>query len=455
MAYKITAGFVGFGEVNTPRAIIEKKCREAAGEIESLGIEVQKVSTVADDPEGAQAKRASEELGKKNFDFLVACVAGWIPSWAVIKTIENFRHKPVLLWGIAGHREKGRFVTTAAQAGTAALRRPMQDMNFRFRYLVTMLGEKSPLKDIGSFARAAHAAGKLGNATVGMAGYRDMRLYGTLYDAVKLKDKLGTEVEHFDLLEIYLYMQKLSTKDMKDSLDYMASAWNFTRKPRKKTLADTVRLYLALKHKVDERGYSAISYTDVDGIKKLMEFAPAGALTLLHDKMNICSIPENDSMGAVTQLATFFLTGEVPAYLEFYEFTPGGALMGVPDYVPSGIVDGQVKILPNSFGDFGEGLLNVSRLKTGRVTLARLDTSRGDYVLHAAAGTAKTPPQWEEAGWAPPAPQLASLEIDFDAEPGAFIQNVLSQHYIIAYGDRMEDYKNLCSLLNISLLEHK
>ena len=57
---------------------------------------------------------------------------------------------------------------------------------------------------------------------------------------------------------------------------------------------------------------------------------------------------------------------------------------------------------------FGEGLLNVSKVKTGAVTLVRLAQVDGELILHAVRGEAKTPETWEEAGWAPPAPQLPS-----------------------------------------------
>ena len=452
MNQKITAAFVGFGEVNTPKELIEKKCREASALIESQGISVLAAGTVADDPAGKQADGAIAKLKKSDFDFLIVCVAGWIPSWAVIRVIEPFKHKPMLLWGLTGYREGDRFITTADQAGTTALRRPMRNMNFRFKYLVNRLGESAPTNEITSFARAAAALEKLRQAKIGMAGYRDMRLYGTLYDGVSLKARIGPEIEHFDLLEIDQYMKALSDADIAAPIRYVRKNWNFIKEPKPETLRDTARLYLALKRKIEERGYEAISYSDVDGIKKLLKFAPAGALTLLHDNMEVCSIPENDAMGAVTQLIVRFLTGQVAAYLEFYEFTEKGALMGVPDYVPGEIVDGQVAILPNAFGDFGEGLLNVSRLKTGKVTIARLGHSGSDYFLHVMTGTAKTPLKWEEAGWAPPAPQLPSLEIDFDSDPDDFIQNVLGQHYILAYGDQREVYRDLCLLLNIKMI---
>ena len=180
-----------------------------------------------------------------------------------------------------------------------------------------------------------------------------------------------------------------------------------------------------------------------------MKFAPAGSLTLLHDELDICSVPENDSMGAVTELIVKYLTGQTAAYLEFYEFMTDGALMGVPDYVPAAVVDGKVTVMPNAFGDFGEGLLNVSKLKTGQVTICRLGYSGDEYTMHIMTGTARTPAKWEEAGWAPPAPQLPSLEIVFDAPVEDFIQNVMAQHYIISYGDNRARLEALCSILGI------
>ncbi|HOL66260.1 MAG TPA: hypothetical protein PKX93_02225, partial [bacterium] len=390
MDEKVTAGFVGFGEVNSPRDLIESKCEQAVRIVESLGITVKKTAPVADDPEGKQSSRAITELKKFDFDFLIACVAGWIPSWAVVQTLVPFKERPVLLWGTSGDNLQGRLVTTAAQAGTTALRKVLKEMKFRFKFVVNRLDLPAPAGEILSFARACRAVKGLKGATIGLAGYRDMRLYGTGYDPVSLKEKFGLEVEHFDLLELYQLMDKVTEKQVKPWLEYLEKNWVFTKKPQQKTIKQTIKLFLAFKRKVEERNYAGLSYSDVDGIKKLMGFAPAGALTLLHDTMTLCTIPENDTPGLLTQLAAWHLTGQLPAYLEFYEFTEKGALMGVPDYVPGAVVEGKIKVMPTSFGQFGEGLLNVSRLKTGRVTLVRLDRTENDYSLHLITGTAKT-----------------------------------------------------------------
>jgi L-fucose isomerase-like protein len=448
---KITVGFVGFGEVNTPREFVDKRCATAAKLLEQEGIEVIVTAPVCDDAAGQEAARARRELAGHEFDLLIVCVAGWIPSWAVVSVIEPFKHKPMVLWGLSGWQEGDRFVTTADQAGTTALRQPLTDMGYTFKYVVTYRGQKPNLTGIIHYAEAARATALLKTARIGMVGYRDMRLYGTLYEGVSLKAKIGPEIEHFDLLEISQMMATVDEDEVATLAGKLRTRWRFVKAPRPGTVENSIRLFLAFKNKIQSRNYHAFSFCDVDGVKKLLKFAPAGSLTLLHDELDICSIPENDSLGAVTQLMVKYLTGQVAAYLEFYEFLEDGALMGVPDYVPAEIVDGQVIVMPNAFGDFGEGLLNVSKLKTGKVTLCRLGYSGGDYVLHIMTGTARTPTQWEEAGWAPPAPQLPSLEIVFDTPVDAFVQNVMAQHYVLSYGDNRARLTELCSILGVSI----
>jgi L-fucose isomerase-like protein len=449
---KIRAGFVGFGEVNTPREYIVSRCEAAARALEERGFELVSTPPVSDDSAGSEADRAIRDLSTGELDLLILCVAGWIPTWAVIRVVERWKHKPVLLWGLSGWKEKDRFVTTADQAGTTALRKPLADMGFTFKYIVTYRGREPDYEAVVCFGEAARAASLLRTSRIGMAGYRDMRLYGTMYDGVSLKSRIGPEIEHFDLLEVANLMQEVDAAEAEALASKLRARWVFTREPRPDTVERSVRLFLAFKAKIVERGYQAFSFADVDGVKKLMKFAPAGAMTLLHDEMDICSVPENDALGAVTQLMVHYLTGQPAAYLEFYEFLEDGALLGVPDYVPSGVVDGKVTVMPNAFGGFGEGLLNVSRLRTGKVTLSRLTHSGGQYALHVVTGMARTPSKWEEAGWAPPAPQLPSLEIVFDTPVGDFVDNVMSQHYIISHGDHRAKLGELCAILGIPVL---
>ncbi len=447
----VKAAFVGFGEVNTPVDIIIRKCQAAEESLKKEGMELISVYPIADDYEEKDIKKAVAALENQSFDVLVLCVAGWIPTHAVVKVAEHFRNKPMVLWGLCGWVEGDRLVTTADQAGTSALRKTFFDLGYDFTYVYDIVGLPSRSRKVYDYAVAASAAARLRHARAGMAGYRDMNLYGTLYDGGSLKRVVGPEIETFEMLEIEQRYQALKPEDVQAVIDNCMSKWKFMKPANPESMKKAAGYYLAIKSICDERGYDAISLKDVDGMKKLLGFPPAPIFMLLADEAGLCTVPENDSLGSVTQLMVKYLTGQCAFYLEFYEFFEDRVLAGVPDYVPAEVVDGDVTVMPAAFGELSEGILNVSRVKPGKVTLCRLTYDDGEYYMHMVVGEGITPRKWEEAGWTQPAPQLPGLEILLpDVE--SFAQNVMCQHYIISYGDNTERMENLCDMLGIHII---
>ena len=445
------AGFVGFGEINSPPELIKEKCSIAAGEIKSLGIELVTTAPVADDEAGKDVARALEDLDRDNFDVLIICLAGWIPSHAVISITSRYRHTPMISWGLAGDIENGRIVTAAAQAGTTALRKVFADLGYRFKYVYNIIGKPSPLPKILSFVSAAAAERLVAHTKVGMMGFRDMKLYNTMYEGISLKRDFGIEVEFFEMLEMLQESEKIEDGAIEPLLVKIKDAWDFEMPADDSFLRKGIQYYLAILKIAKSHRFDAVSLKDVDGMKKILHFPPALIFMLLSDEAGLCTIPENDVMGAVTQIIVKHLTGQCGAYFEFYEFFEKSVLMGVPDYVPAEVVEGRVKVTRSAFGGISGGLLNVSRVKSGRVTLVRLSNTGDRYSLHMVTGTAK-PRAWEEAGWEQPAPQLPSFEITLDKPVEEFAENISGQHYIIAYGDHLQLLKDFCYLKNINVI---
>ena len=67
---KPRAGFVGFGEVNSPRDLIEQKCAAARQALLDRGLEVVATAPVSDDSEQVDERRAIAELSAADFDLL-------------------------------------------------------------------------------------------------------------------------------------------------------------------------------------------------------------------------------------------------------------------------------------------------------------------------------------------------------------------------------------------------
>ncbi len=442
--------FAGFGEVNTPIEVIERKCKAAVESLQGENVEIYPFYPIRDDYEETYIKNAVDYFTGKDFDAMVVCIAGWIPTHAVVKVVDHFKHVPMVLWGLCGWMEDGRLVTTADQAGTSALRKTFYDLGYTFKYVYDIVGMESNCKKVLDYCKAAAVSKKMRTVKIGQMGYRDMQLYGTLCDTVSAKKQFGVEIECFEMLEVVQRAEKLDPKAIEDVIQNRINKWEFLKTPEEEGKVKAAKYYLAIKEIINERNYQAISLKDVDGMKKLLGFPPAPIFTLLAED-GICTVPENDCTGNITQVVVNAVTGQVAAYLEFYEFFTDGVLAGVPDYVPAEVVDGKTTILPAAFGELSQGLLNVSKVKAGTVTMCRLTTIEGKWYMHMVVGEGMTPPSWEECGWDKPAPQLPSLKVKLDNVED-FTENVMCQHYIISYGDNRAAIAEYCKLNGIALM---
>ena len=450
---KKRVGFVCFGEVNTPMERLQIKHDEALEGLKTRGYELTDAGIVIDDTEYKTGDRAVGILEGKEYDCLILCVAGWIPTHAVIHVTDRFRHIPMLLWGLCGWYENGKLITTADQAGTTALRPALEAMGYTFKYVYSIVNKPLPLKKIDSYISACHARAALRDAKIGTMGYRDMLLYGTQFEGNSMRGKLGIEVEPFEMLEMVQNLEGLSEEKVEENVRYVKEHWHFEADCDDAVIEKGVRYALAVGKKVEERGYKAISLINVDGMKKLLGFPPAMVFMLLERWYGIHTVPENDIMGAATQMILGELTGQTVPYLEYYEFFEKSMLIGVPDFIPEPVTEGEVKILPAAFGLLSASLLNVSKVKTGYVTCARLIYINGAYKMHVYTAEARTPEPWNEYGWEEPAPQLPSLEVFPDCcTVEEFAQKVSSQHVLVAYGDWTEEIRDFCKIMDIEMI---
>ena len=450
---KNTVGFVCFGEVNTPIERLQMKHDEALAILKNHVEQVADGGLVIDDPAYETADAACGKLAGLDLDCLVVCVAGWVPTHAVVRVTDHFRHIPMLLWGLCGWKENGRIITTAEQAGTTAIRPAFEALGYTFKYVYNVIGKEWPMEKIVSYIAACRAKKNLRSARVGTMGYRDMLLYGTQYEGNSMRGQIGVEVEPYEMLEMVRATETLDAEEIAAGVKFVRENWVFRKDCDDGIIEKGVKYALAIRKKILERGWEAITLIDVDGMKKLEGFPPAMVFMLLAQDCGILTVPENDVMGAVTQLIMKYITGQTVAYMEYYEFFEKSMLIGVPDYVPASVTDGDVTVLPAAFGLLNTSLLNVSKVRTGYVTCARLAYFNGRYRMHVYTAEAAAPPAWNEYGWDDPAPQLPSLEVFPDScSVEDFAQKVCSQHVILAYGDHVQALRDFCTMMDIDLV---
>ena len=440
----LKAGYVPFGTMFYQPQRLKEISARAERELEAAGIELTRTGPVFG--EGDEPERAIRDLKSGEWDFLIANVINWVDTRGVIRVLMEFRHKPLVLYSYGGFTDGDTLISPAAGAGSTSLRYPLERWGFRFVYLYNPPDSPMDVEGIVSFGRAAQTAKLLRHARVGMIGFNDMGLYSTGFNVSTLRDKLGVEVESLDMLQLERKMQSLDPSAVAREIASVTARWEYPLgKPAPEVVERAFRMYLATVELCVEKRFSAFSYKCVDGVDLAMDVVHAVPASLVASA-GYPYVDENDIGNLVAELMLMWMSGKQPMFLEHYEHHPEWILLGEDGYIPSDFVDGNPRIKPVQTVLLG-GIVQCSRMKTGRMTLACLSEDGDTFRMHVVTGEGRQPPQWVEMGV--PLPSWPSVRFHPDVPVRRILDHVQSQHFAVVYGDYAGELKNLCALLGI------
>lgn len=440
----LKAGYVSFGTMYYEPANLAKISAKAEKQLEGAGIELTKTSPVYG--ESTEPERAIRELKTKDWDFLIANVINWIDIRGVTRVLMAFRDKPMVLYSFGGFTEGDTLISPAAGAGSTALRYPLEQWGFTFKYLFNAPDSAMDVEGILQFGRAARAAAKLKTARVGMVGWNDMGLYTTGYNPVLMRDKLGPEIESVDLMQLERKMNALTKDEVAKSIAERTKNWEYPLgAPNPEVIERAFRMFLATYQICMEKNFSGFSYKCVDGVDLEMNATHAIPSSLLASS-GIPYVDENDIGNLVAELMLKWISDKQTMFIEHYEHHPEWILLGEDGYVPSDFIEGNPQIKSVATVLLG-GIAHCSNMKKGRMTLACLSEDRGGYRMHIVSGEGKERPRWVEMGV--PLPSWPSVKFYPDVPVRRILDHVQSQHFAAVYGNYVRELIDLCGILRI------
>jgi L-fucose isomerase len=441
---KLKAGYVSFGTMfYEPKRLKEISAR-AEKQLTNAGIELLRTDPVFG--EGKEPERAIKELKQGEWDFLIANIINWIEVRGVTRVLLEFRDKPVVLYSFGGFTEGDTLISPAAGAGTTAIRYPLEQWGFKFKYFFNAPDSPMDVESIVKFGRAVQTAKKLRYARVGMVGFNDMGLYTTGFNATRMRNMIGPEVESIDMLQLDRKMDELEDKAVKAEVAKVTKDWEYPLgKPKDEVIERAIRMYMATVEFCQEKNFSGFSYKCVDGIDAHMNAVHAIPSSLVASA-GYPYVDEDDVGNLIAELMLKWISGKQVMFVEHYEHHPDWILLGEDGYIPNEFIDGKPQIKDISTVLLG-GIAHCSRMKTGRVTLACLTEDNEGYRMHIVTGEGKEPPQWVEMGV--PLPSWPSIKFFPDGNVRSILDHVLSQHFALVYGNYVDELVNLCYLLDI------
>lgn len=437
---------LSLGEIMYPQDFLGKVIEDARRHVAAMNVDLVGAYTIMTEEDGVRVARAMEGLA---FDAIIANFVSWHITPYVMQVMRHYREKPVLVWGIGGKTNAiGTLHSPAAAAGITAFVPLLKEMGFRYHVICEKPDEPRRLEEVAAYLDLVGAAKRIRETRIGLIGYADMGLFTCAYDKLAVFNELGIDIEDYFGYEITHAMDLCPEEEARAIAEGIKRENTFQNEIPEATLDKVARLYCAMKGQADRRSLDAISIKCVNGVTGFMGFNPCLAQSLLANR-DLSVICECDAYGLLTNVILSKLTGQTSAFMENYEVFDDSVLVGVCGYIPKDFVDGEVQLRSANLGDTNRGISNVSKVKTGQVTFARLYREDNRFKLYIARGEAFDSPKWTELGWNEPTPDFPSMRLKLEMPVQTYLETVPGQHIIMVYGDHKARLVSLCRLLGV------
>jgi L-fucose isomerase-like protein len=438
---KPRAMLVPFGYPDYPRELLDRFLEQSKAALKASNLELISTSPVivAEDVDWARHR-----LKVADYELLIILLLSWVEVPLLVATLEErLSACPMLLWSHTTFEENGEQLTLGALPAAGVVRQTLEEMGAQFKFIYGQPDDPQVLSGVRAYALAAYARQALRGAKVGLFGYVSMGMYTGTFDHTKLRCELGPELVHLDQYAIVKKIDQVPQAAVDDLVKAYKEQWLLAPGVGDQALTASMRQYAAICELSSEHGFEALTVKCQYELSRLFGLAPCLALSVLGDELPVSC--EGDVPLIITQLMLYHLTGGgVTSYGDLHDVYPGEeVLFGACGFAPMSHAAGQFRVGKHTA--LYEGLLNQSPYKEGRVTLARLANDGPGYKMHIATGQAKPPPLFHEVG-CPPYP---FIRVALDGQADSFMQNLMSQHYAIVYGDMREPLLELCHMLGI------
>ncbi len=403
-----------------------------------LGVEVIEFSQPV--AQRSEAKQAWMRFKAENVDAVILFNGTFNTGELTAEIIRNL-DCPFVLWGLGElaleTKDFSGSMVAVMAAGTI-----FKNFDKKFTFIYGAIKQEETRKRVHIFVNTVRAIAYLKEATIAVIGMRPDGFQISGADELAMKELLGTEIINVSTYTFSKIVKDISEKDVDSDIEIQKEIFDINPDDLP-GVRGTSRMYLALKKIVKENNIQAYApecwpeFRDVDETP----FCPANSRMTTQGIMASC---ECDIDGALTMMLGYALIGNSVFFADFVNFIEDNdtILFWHCGNAPYDLAISK-PVCQKIFG----GLSTSSVLKSGVVTVYRLNSIRGQFTLHAGTGNAIQ---------AKPVLKGSNIFIKMNSGNREFVESLLENgiphHNAIVYGDITEELKEFSKLMGIPLV---
>lgn len=381
-------------------------------------------------------KKAAESLKSTDADVILICIATWSEDHHLLDLL-SYIDKPVILRAYPAF-DTGS-LCCAHQIGAV-----FTDIGKKYEFVYGEADDEGCAKETANIAKAYALKTVMSRTRVGAIGGRVKGMTEIAYDEFSIKEKLGARVVNLDEKEMLQKVEAISDAEAEKILEQKKDVLSPCKiLSSKESMIESIKYYKALKDLAAEYELEALSvkcYTTYMGKICL-------GYSLLAEE-GIVGSCEGDVTNALTMKMMYELSGKPinNTDLLYPDEKANTILFAHCGSSGFSIAEGDVELCPVRLAE--SGVCTKFLVKPGKVTAVNICGHGDKFRLSAMVGDA-VPCGMEFPG----NPVKIKFEKDVTQISKEIMANGIGHHWMVAYGDYMEELKNFCKINNILMYE--
>jgi L-fucose isomerase-like protein len=379
--------------------------------------------------EPEEAKAAAEELLKHNVDG-VAIISGTFHLGHLALIINNEIKKPLLLWGLPELPYNGGKIRLNSVCGVNLNASNLfKGGNDTFHVSVSNEIDED-------WVSALKIKKVLSSSHIGILGYRARGFFNVGIDELGTYSETGMLLDHYDLVDV---MNTETEADKVDSVEEEIKKIFNTKPITAQQLRKVAELSVKFENFMTSRNLDALAIRCWPEFAAQYGIAPCASMSYLQSKGFILGC-EGDVEGVMSMLAHKAIGAETPFMADFsqVDLENDFALLWHCGVAPCNLTDGVCDCSLDSYHMGGKGVTADFVMKSGEISVFRIDAARGKTRMLLAKGTAY-PMEKELRGTY----MKTRFDIPLKELLDKVVYNGIAHHISVVYGDYTQAFEIL------------
>ncbi len=318
------------------------------------------------------AQATAQDLKSKNIDGLI-CISGTFALGHLILELNKVIQKPILLWGLEELPYDGGKIRLNSVCGINLNSSNLYKAGVKNYHVV--IGDQIDEDWLDSIRIIKTFATK----HIGIIGYRAKGFFNLDIDELDLYRELGLLIDHFELKSIY--STDVDTVIIKERIEQIKKIFDVSAISEQQ-LSKVAELTSKFNKFMESNQLDALSIRCWPEFAADFGIAPCAAMSILQAEGRILTC-EGDILGSLSMVAHSAIGAETPYLADFsqVDFKENFALLWHCGVAPCNLWDGKCNRSLEPYFAGGKGVTADFVMKSGQVSLLRIDYALGEYRL--------------------------------------------------------------------------